>query len=99
MPQKVQQYRPNALPQSYPGETADDYLKRLVPWLRDEFNEIYKDYGNSADITIEKTAPRLPFDGMMRYFRASGGGWSPTGSDGLFFYIDGNWYQINLSAT
>ena len=68
MANRGHKYYPSSLPAVTPGEKAEDYLTRLIPWLRDEFRDVWKDLSQTADVNVETTPTRLPYDGMMRYF-------------------------------
>lgn len=89
-------YRPSALPQSAPGESAEQYQSKLSAWAVSEFENIYRQISQLVDINVETTAPRAPYDGMVRIFYDTGTyGWSPGGTGtGMYVYFGGSWSQI-----
>jgi hypothetical protein len=74
-------------------------MAKLLPYLRDEFENVRQQFQQLPVVPYELKAPRAPFDGMMRIFTPDRGGWSPSGGpEGLYIYEQGNWYLINFKV-
>ena len=92
-------YTPGPIPNFAPGESAEEYITKLMPYLRDEFENILQQFQQLPIMPTTLDAPQAPFDGMTRIFNSSRGGWTPSGGpDGLYIYEAGNWYLINFKV-
>jgi hypothetical protein len=102
MPLRGHKYYPSSLPSIGRDEETRDYLSRLTSWMSKEYEDIHKDMVQSADVNVETTPTRLPYDGMLRYFihdtGGTGYGWSPGDQGtGLYLYVGGSWYRLSLT--
>ena len=92
-------YTPGQIPNFAPGETAEQYMSKLLPFLRDEFDNIRAQFNQLPIMPTTLEAPQAPFDGMTRIFNPDRGGWTPSGGpEGLYIYEEGNWYRINFKV-
>jgi hypothetical protein len=92
-------YTPGQIPNFAPGETAEQYMSKLLPYLRDEFDNIRAQFNQLPIMPTTLEAPQAPFDGMTRIFNPNRGGWTPSGGpEGLYIYEEGNWYLINFKV-
>jgi len=104
---RVFEYTPAPVPAFEPGETAEQYIPKLLPYLLEEFSRIRNQFTQLPFIPFEKDPPRSPFEGMTRYFSTSWGGWVPKttalgptpGPNGIYIYLSGVWYRLDLLAT
>jgi hypothetical protein len=91
-------YNPSPIPGLNPGESAEDYIKRLIPWMQTEFEAIKDQFDQMPIIPLAYEAPRAPFTGMMVLAGLSGG-WNPGGSWGIYMYLEGwGWYRVSLAG-
>jgi hypothetical protein len=103
---RVFEYTPAPIPALDPGETAEHYLPKLLPYLLEEFGRIRNQFIQLPIIPYEKDPPRSPFEGMTRYFSSTLGGWAPKttdtgptpGPDGVYIYLAGNWRLVTLGV-
>lgn len=99
------EYTPGIIPSFEPGESAEDYLVRFLPFLMEELSRVRDQFTQLPILPITLKAPRAPFDGMVRYFPLDG--WRPKTTDGgttsaasgAYIYLRGNWYRFDLIAT
>ena len=92
------EYTPAPVPDFAPGETVEQYMPKLLPYLRDEFENIRQQFQQLPVVPYEIEAPRAPFDGMFRLFGDSSD-WTP-GSQGFggYVYLSGDWWKISLTG-
>ena len=70
------QYAPSPIPGLSPGETAEEYIKRLIPWMQTEFESIRDQFDQLPIMPAVFDAPRAPFTGMTLLAGLTGG-WDP----------------------
>jgi hypothetical protein len=84
------EYTPGPIPDFAPGETAEQYMGKLLPYLRDEFENIRRQFEILPIIPSVREPPQAPFNGMTRYFSDSY--WTPSGGPpGVYRYDGGDW--------
>jgi hypothetical protein len=87
-------YTPAPLPVFAPNETAEQYMSKLLPYLREEFTRVRDQFEQLPIMPTVMEAPRAPFNGMTRIFTDDG--WSPSGAGGgLYIYESGMWFKIS----
>jgi hypothetical protein len=92
------QYTPSPIPGLNPGESAEAYIKRLIPWMQTEFESIRDQFDQGPIIPPAYDAPRAPFTGMT-VLAGLAGGWDPGGGYGIYMYLDGfGWYEVTLGG-
>ena len=89
------EYVPGPIPDFAPGETAEQYMSKLLPYLRDEFENIRQHFQQLPIVPSEREAPRAPFEGMSRAFGFDGT-WTPDNKGrGIYFFINGGWWRVS----
>ena len=92
------QYAPSPIPGLSPGETAEEYIKRLIPWMQTEFESIRDQFDQLPIMPAVFDAPRAPFNGMT-VLAGLTGGWDPGNGYGIYMYLDGfGWYKAALTG-
>jgi hypothetical protein len=92
------EYVPGPIPDFAPGETAEQYMSKLLPYLRDEFENVRQQFQQLPIIPYELEAPRAPFDGMARAF-GDNSNWVPANQGwGVYLYMAGEWWKISLTG-
>ena len=90
------EYTPGPLPDFSPDETVEGYMPKLLPYLRDEFDNIRRQFQQLPVVSYESEPPRAPFDGMFRLF-GQNNSWTPGDRGwGAYVYLDDGWYKITL---
>lgn len=92
------EYTPAPVPEVRPGELAEEYVVRLNPYLRDEFDAIRRQVQLLPVVPYAFDPPRAPFNGMLRLF-GENSSWVPGNAGfGLYVYWNQAWHKAALTG-